>query len=105
MLLLNQTTGTAPERIEFAYFKRVAVMTNASVVVLLVVVWLEAVAFGAITVTGFAFAFTLPKSAAAMVRIMAARSTVLPALSLFMVAVFMVFSFGFGWWFVFRLLM
>ena len=52
----------------------------------------------------FASALTL-NMATEMERDMPARRVVLPTLSLLIVWVFMMFSFGFGWWFVVRLLM
>ena len=89
----------------FAYFNRVAVMTRLSVVIL-VAVGVLAWAFVNALVAAVAFASALPLNiATAMVKNMPARSVVLPTLSLLMAFVFMMFSFGFGWWFVLRLLM
>jgi hypothetical protein len=79
-------------------------MTNVSVVVFVA----AACTFGAVifVVMFAAFAEAVPlNSAAAIVKNNAAKSVALPRLSLLMAFVFMMFSFGFGWWFVFRLLM
>jgi len=72
-------------------------MTSASVVILVDVAFVVGTAVVSATAAAapeaFAWAFTLPKIAAAMVKIMAANKIVLPALSLFSVLVFMMFSF------------
>jgi hypothetical protein len=88
----------------FAYFNRVAVTTRLSLATLVAV--MVDCAFVNELVVPVAFASALPLNiATAMVINMPASSVVLPTLSLLIVLVFMVFSFGFGWWFVLRFLM
>jgi hypothetical protein len=63
-------------------------------------------AFVKVLAVPVAFASALPLNmATAIVRNMPASRVVLPTLSLLIVLAFMMVSFGFGWWFVLRLLM
>ena len=81
-------------------------ITRVSLAILVAAGTLDGV-FANVLVVAVAFASALPLNmATAIVRNMPARSVVLPTLSLLIVVlVFMMFSFGFGWWFVLRLLM
>jgi hypothetical protein len=82
------------------------VITIVSLTILVVAGTLDC-AFVKVLAVPVAFASALPLNmATAIVRNMPASRVVLPTLSLLIVVlVFMMFSFGFGWWFVLRLLM
>jgi len=86
-------TGTAP-KVAVAYFRRVAVMISESLNVWLVFVCVTAVVKVAEASTACACTFMPLNTAALILRISAARRMVLPVLSLFIVVVFILFSFG-----------